>query len=86
MLSAFLCAAVAFAIVHFIGSPYSLVAAIPITAFVYLACIRALGALPRDDTEKLKRAFGGLPTPIGPSATFVLDLLARNPPAKKRPK
>ena len=86
MLSASLCAAVAFALVHLIESPYSLVVAIPMAAFVYLACIRALGALPRDDTEKLKKAFGGLPTPIGPSAVFVLDLLARNPPAKNRPK
>jgi O-antigen/teichoic acid export membrane protein len=86
VLSALLCAAVAFALVHHIDSPYSLVAAIPLAAFVYLACVRALGALPREDVEKLKRAFNGLPAPIGLPAVFVLGLLVKNPRLDNRAK
>lgn len=64
LVAAALCGAVAHAVTVAIGTPASLLLAIPAGAVVYVAAVRLLGALPDPDVLLIRNALNALPRPL----------------------
>jgi O-antigen/teichoic acid export membrane protein len=82
VLQIFACSAcsgfVAWVIVALVDAPASIVAAILAAGLVYLVSLRLLGAVDRDDLEKLSEALGSFPRPLPLLGAPVLRFLGQH--------
>lgn len=77
LVAALLCAGAASLCIHLVRDPRSaLVLAVASGAVVYIAAVRALGALPQSDIERLRRLLGRIPVLVRGPMSGLLTLLA----------